>query len=278
MSVLFGVRPPKRRSATVKYGGTTMRVRLSLATGLIASLALLGACQKEPTAESYADASPPASIETTEVAPLAGGPSPSTQATAAQSADDAYMARLASKGLRAERRIDPNTGKTVLVVFNAPVPNPVLLGGPRYRYASANGRSRTRGAINSGVYAQSSSQGSATRAAAGTAVASSAAVANPAAEAVAPAAETAPATTASVAAGPGVQAIPQAAEPAVQVTDPARAGFDMTPMMWGILGLFVLALLIAIFVANRPKRSRPAFSGHQAPPEASGGEHHGAHA
>lgn len=256
-----------------------MRVRLSLATGLIASLALLGACQKEPTAESYADAAPPASIEATEIAPLAGGPSPATQATAAQSADDAYMARLASKGLRAERRLDPNTGRTVLVVFNAPVPNPVLLGGPRYRYASANSRSRTRGSLSSGVYAQSSSQSSASRAAAaGPAAASTAVAANTAAEAAAPAMEAAPATTASVAAGPGVQAIPQGAEPAVQVTDPARAGFDMTPMMWGILGLFILALLIAIFVANRPKRSRPAFSGHQAPPEASGGEHHGAHA
>jgi hypothetical protein len=257
-----------------------MRVRLSLATGLIASLALLGACQKEPTAESYADATPPASIETTEIAPLAGGPSPSTQATAVQSADDAYMARLASKGLRAERRIDPNTGRTVLVVFNAPVPNPVLLGGPRYRYASANSRSRTRGSMSSGVYAQSSAQSSSARAATGAATASTAVAANAAstAEAVAPTTEAAPATTASVATGPGVRAIPQAAEPAVQVTDPARAGFDMTPMMWGILGLIVLALLIAIFVANRPKRSRPAFSGHQAPPEASGGDHHGAHA
>lgn len=260
-----------------------MRVRLSLATGLIASLALLGACQKEPAAESYADASPPASIETTEIAPLAGGPSPSTQATVAQSSDDAYMARLASKGLRAERRLDPNTGKTVLVVFNAPVPNPVLLGGPRYRYASANGRSRTRGSMSSGVYAQSSSQSSASTqssraAATSSAAASSAVAANTAAEAAAPMTEAAPTTTASVTAGPGVQAIPSAAEPVVQVTDPARAGFDMTPMMWGILGLIVLALLIAIFVANRPKRSRPAFSGHQAPPEASGGDHHGAHA
>lgn len=259
-----------------------MRVRLSLATGLIASLALLGACQKEPTAESYADATPPASIETTEIAPLAGGPSASTQAAAVQSADDAYMARLASKGLRAERRIDPNTGRTVLVVFNAPVPNPVLLGGPRYRYASANSRSRTRGSMSSGVYAQSSSQSAASRAAATSSAAASTAVAATSAAtagAVAPTTEAAPATTtASVATGPGVRAIPQAAEPAVQVTDPARAGFDMTPMMWGILGLIVLALLIAIFVANRPKRSRPAFSGHQAPPEASGGDHHGAHA
>ncbi len=262
-----------------------MRVRLSLATGLIASLVLLGACQKEPTAESYADATPPASIETTEIAPLAGGPSPSTQATAAQSADDAYMARLASKGLRAERRLDPNTGKTVLVVYNAPVPNPVLLGGPRYRYASANGRSRTRGSMSSGVYAQSqssaSARSSASRAAATSSAAASTAVAAntaPAAEAAAPATEAAPATTASVTAGPGVRAIPSAAEPAVQVTDPARAGFDMTPMMWGILALIVLALLVAIFVANRPKRSRPAFSGHHAPAEASGGDHHGAHA
>lgn len=256
-----------------------MRVRLSLATGLIASLALLGACQKEPTAESYADATPPASIETTEVAPLAGGPSPAAQATVAQSADDAYMARLASKGLRAERRLDPNTGKTVLVVFNAPVPNPVLLGGPRQRYASANSRSRTRGSMSSGVYAQSSAQSSSARAATGSAAASIAVAANStASEAAAPATEAAPTTTASVTSGPGVQPIPQAAEPAVQVTDPARAGFDMTPMMWGILGLIVLALLIAIFVANRPKRSRPAFSGHQAPPEASGGDHHGAHA
>ena len=248
--------------------------------GRAGSLALLGACQKEPTAESYADATPPASIETTEVAPLAGGPSPAAQATVAQSSDDAYMARLASKGLRAERRIDPNTGKTVLVVFNAPVPNPVLLGGPRYRYASAKSRSRTRGSMSSGVYAQSSAQASSARAASSSAAASTAVAANSAAAAgtAAPATEAAPTTTASVTAGPGVQPIPQAAEPAVQVTDPARAGFDMTPMMWGILGLIVLALLIAIFVANRPKRSRPAFSGHHAPPEASGGDHHGAHA
>lgn len=257
-----------------------MRVRLSLATGLIASLALLGACQKEPTAESYAEAAPSASSPATEAAPLAGGPSASTQAAAAQSADDAYMARLASKGLRAERRIDPNTGKTVLVVFNAPVPNPVLRGGPGYRYASANGRSRTRGSLDRGVYAQSSVQSA--RAAAATTAAGSAVAANAATqtESAAPTADTAPTTTASVATGPGVQPIPQSTEPAVQVTDPARAGFDMTPMMWGIVGLIVLALLIALFVANRPKRSRPAFSGHQAPPEASGGDaHHGeAHA
>lgn len=265
-----------------------MRVSLSLATGLIASLALLGACQKEPSAEAYADNSPPPSVEATEIAPLAGGPSAQTQATASQSADDAYIAGLESRGLMAERRYNPATGQTTLVVFNRPIANPTLRGGPRTRYASAGNRSRVAGSMRGGVYAQSSRSSSASSAASASSAvaansASSAATAAPSANAAATAENAAPVDMAT---GPGVQPIPQAAAgPApVQVTDPARAGFTMpkmSPMMMGIIALIILALLVALFVANRPKprRHSPNLSGHQAPPEASGGDHHGeAHA
>lgn len=253
-----------------------MRVRLSLATGLIASLALLGACQKEPTAEAYAGAdAPPASVQTTEVAPLAGAPSEQTQAAATQSADDAYIASLESRGLMAERRYDPATGRTTLVVFNRPIANPVLRGGPRTRYAANTRTARVRGSMSSGVYASTarsaSSSAAASSAVAANTAAAPAVTAAPSASAAAPAESAAPATVATT--GPGVQAIPQASEPAVQVTDPARAGFEMTPTMWGIVGLIILALLIALFVANRPKARRQAYSAHQAPPEASGGAH-----
>lgn len=256
-----------------------MRLRLSLATGLIASLALLGACQKEPTAEAYAaNDAPPPSVQTTEVAPLAGAPSEQTQAAATQSADDAYIAGLESRGLMAERRYDPATGRTTLVVFNRPIANPVLRGGPRTRYAVNTRTARVRGSMSSGVYASTarSASSSASSTASSSAVAANAAAAPavtaaPSASAAAPAESAAPATVAAT--GPGVQAIPQASEPAVQVTDPARAGFEMTPTMWGIVGLIILALLIALFVANRPKARRQAYSAHQAPPEASGGAH-----
>ncbi|MBX7249309.1 MAG: hypothetical protein K1X35_09750 [Caulobacteraceae bacterium] len=256
-----------------------MRARLSLAAGLIASLALLGACQKEPDAEAYAEAAPPPA-ETTQVAPLAGAPAPDTRQAANQAADDAYMARLEAKGLMAERRIDPATGKTVLVVFNRPIQNPVLRGGPHYRYAANNHRAR-RGAMGGSWASNSAGHPVASAAAGSAATAASGAASSAPATTAAPAADTAaPVTVASTpTTGPGVRPIPQAAEPAVNVTDPARAGFPpMTPMMWGIVGLIVLALLIALFVANRPRQRRPAYSGHQAPPEASGGDHGQAHA
>jgi hypothetical protein len=245
-----------------------MRARLSIAAGLIVSLSLLGACQREPEAEVYADAAPPPQIETVEVAPLAGGPSEETRGAATQASNDAYMESLAAKGLMAERRINPDTGESMLVVFNRPIKNPVLRGGPHYRYA-ANHRAR-HGSMDRGWASNGGN--------AGVAAASSGVVAAqpsaPAADAAAPVSEAAAAPAGP--AGPGVQPI---AEPTVNVTDPARAGFEMTPMMWGIVGLIILALLIALFMANRPKPRRHSYSSHQAPPEASGGDHNGeAHA
>lgn len=259
-----------------------MRVRLSLATGLIASLALLGACQQEPAAEAWQDETPPPAMETVEVAPLAGAPAASSQAAARQAADDAWLARLEAKGLIAKRQMDPDTGNMVWVISNKPVPNPVLFGGP-VRHARAAPARRTRGAIASGVYADNSraarpavAASAATSAAAASAAdASAEAAAAPTTDAAVAAADAA-ATPAPGATGPGVQPIPEAEQPA-NVVDPAHAGFQMTPMMWGVVGLIILALLVALFVANRPKR-RPAYHANQAPPEVTGGSHEAHHA
>ena len=257
-----------------------MRVRLTLATGLIASLALLGACQQEPEAQAWQDETPPPAAEQVEVAPLAGGPSESAQASARQAADDAWLARLESKGLIAKRQMDPDSGRMIWVISNRPVANPPLLGGP-VRHARTEPARRTRGTITTGTYASASATSSARAAApsantaataAADANATAAAPSTDAAVAAADQAAAAPATT-----GPGVQPIPEADQPA-NIVDPARAGFEMTPMMWGIVGLIILALLIALFVANRPKPRRQAYHATQAPPEASGGHHEAHHA
>jgi len=261
-----------------------MRVRLSLATGLIASLALLGACQQEPETQAWQDEAPPPAMETVEVAPLAGGPTASSQVAAQQAADDAWLARLEAKGLIAKRQLDPDTGKMVWVISNRPVPNPVLFGGPsRSRHAGLAPR-RSRGAIATGVYADSSSSArpaaassSASAAASSAAPAATATPAAPTTDSAAAAADAAAAAPVTTATGPGVQPIPEADRPA-NIVDPARAGFEMTPMMWGIVGLIVLALLAALFFANRPKPRRQAYHATQAPPEASGGSHEPHHA
>lgn len=258
-----------------------MRVRLSLATGLIASLALLGACQQEPAAEAWQDETPPPSVETIEVAPLAGGPSETSQVAARQAADDAWVARLEAKGLIAKRQMDPDTGAMVWVISNKPIANPVLRGGP-VRHAGLTPSRRSRGTIASGVYADNSR--AARPAVAASAAASTAADASASSEAaasadaaVAAADATAAEATVAEATTTGVQPIPEADQP-VNIVDPARAGFEMTPMMWGIAGLIVLALLAALFMANRPKSRRPNYHATQAPPEASGGNHEPHHA
>lgn len=256
-----------------------MRVRLSLATGLIATLALLGACAQEPESYAIQDEAPPPAVQSEQVAPLAGGPSQDSQKASRQAADDAFVARMASKGLLAERRIDPDSGRTIWSISNRPVPNPVLFGGPT-RQARAAPRARSRGTISSGVYAaNSASSSSRTTAAASSASTTAAdAAATSAAPSAQAAAETAAPTTAAAApaaAGPGVRAIPQDTS---NIPDPATAGFAMTPMMWGIVGLILLALLAALFLANRPKARRPAYHANQAPPEASGGDHEPRHA
>ena len=257
-----------------------MRVRLSLAAGLIASLGLLGACQQEPEAQAWQDETPPPAMETVEVAPLAGGPTASTQAAARQAADDAWLARLEAKGLIAKRQMDPDSGKMIWVISNRPVPNPVLFGGPS-RHARAAPARRARGAIATGVYADNASSARSAAASASTSAAASSAAEATAAAPAAPTTDSA--TTAAVAApttvatGPGVQPIPEADRP-VNVVDPAQAGFNMTPMMWGIVGLIILALLVALVVANRPKPRRQNYHATQAPPEASGGSHEARHA
>jgi hypothetical protein len=252
-----------------------MRVRLSLATALIASFALLGACAQEPEAVALQDDTPPPAMEVQEVAPLAGAPTATSQLAARQAADDAWLARLEAKGLIAERKMDPDTGKMIWVVSNRPVPNPVLFGGPNYRHARAAPR-RARGTVAGGVYASNSAAPTAQASASAASAASpaSTAAAAPAADAAA-AAEAAPETTAATAtSGPGVQPIPQAAD----VVDTKQAGFTMTPTLWGVVAAIVLALLLALFVANRPKARRPAYHANQAPPEASGGSHEAHHA
>jgi len=174
--------------------------------------------------------------------------------------------------------MDPDTGKMVWVISNKPVPNPVLFGGP-VRHARAAPARRSRAAAV--AYADNSSARPA--ATAGSAAASSASASAAEAAASVEAAASTDAAVAATDAAPaeatttGVQPIPEADRP-VNVVDPARAGFEMTPMMWGIAGLIVLALLAALFLANRPKSRRQNYHATQAPPEASGGTHEPHHA
>jgi len=240
-----------------------MRVRTSLIAAFVASLVALGACQREPEPEALMDEAPPAETADIERVELAGGPSADTEATARQASDDAFVARLESRGLMVTRKTDAS-GKSVLVISNRPVPNPVLFGGPRTRVAKAPRRERLAGTIGGGVR---DSRPAATTGAAAGAVASTAAPAPTAPAPEAPATETAAATAAPAPSG----RIETADGAPVQVADPARAGFEMSPMMWGIAGVILAALLLLLFLANRPKKPQRRYSSHEVPPEASGG-------
>jgi len=233
-----------------------MRVHAGVFAGLIASFALLGACAREPVEGAYVDEQAIEAAPAPEPIPLAGGPSPSARAAASQANEDAYIARLASKGLMAERRVDPQTGRSILVISNRPVPNPVLFGGPNSarRHARAGTRVRS-GTLGGGVPTAASP-----RPAASPSPAAPGPVEQPAA----------PIETAQAA--PMAAPAPAPVEPA-PVANPARAGFEMTPTLWGVAGAILLALLALLFFANRPKR-KTRYSSHQAPAEASGGEAH----
>ena len=242
-----------------------MAFRTGLYAGLIASLVLLGACQREPESEAFLDEPAPPPAEEIEAVELAGGPSEDTRMAARQAADDAFVARLEARGLMVTRRMGPD-GRMVMVISNRPVPNPVLFGGKRRHARAAPGRTRLA-TIGGGSAGRSAAAGSSAAAssAAGTAAA-------PTAEVQAPAQTAARVETAQAA--PAAAATAPTRENPVQVADPARAGFEMSPMMWGVLGLILAAILAVLFMANRPRSSsRPRLSGHQAPPEASGGAH-----
>lgn len=241
-----------------------MRVRSGLFAGLAASLLLLGACARDPMDGAYYDdAPPPPAPEAHEPIELAGGPSREAERAAGQAQDDAYIASLASKGLIAERRIDPETGEYVLVVSNRPIPNPVLFGGPEHRRPrlGQSGRKGGRMAPVQPRIARAPAASAAASAAASPAASASAAPAASAGEQAAPAAQPAPALSAPM----------PAAEPAA-ATEP-KPRFRMTSTHWIVLGLALLALLGLIYAATRPKK-RTRFSGRQAPSEASGGEAH----
>lgn len=241
-----------------------MRVRSGVFAGLIASLALLGACAREPLEAAYYEETPPPAEEAYEPVDLAGGPSREAERTVGQAEDDAYIASLASKGLIAERRIDPDTGESVLVVSNRPIPNPVLFGGPEHRrpLVRQSGRKGGRMApapVRETASLQSGSEGRA-------ASPSPAATPVTAAAAPAPAApEAQTAATLPVNAAP----LPAESQPAAE----PQPRFRMTSVHWTVLGLALLALLGLIYAAARPKK-RASYSGHRAPPEASGGEAH----
>lgn len=236
-----------------------MRIRSGLIAALTVSFALLGACAREPMESAWVDEQIPPEAGMAEPIELAGGPSEATQGAAHQAEDDAYIARLASKGLIAERRIDPDTGRSVLVISNRPVPNPVLFGGPEHRRPRVAQSGRRAGRYESPR----------PRADAGVARPAPSTSASSAAAPGATASTTTPAPVAAAAPPATAGAVPAPVEP-VRVADPAQAGFRMTPAVWGIIGAAVLALLALLFFANRPKK-RTRYSSHQAPPEASGG-------
>jgi hypothetical protein len=231
-----------------------MRIRSGLIAALTVSFAMLGACAREPMESAWVDEQIPPEAGMAEPIELAGGPSEATQGAAHQAEDDAYIAHLASRGLIAERRIDPDTGRSVLVISNRPVPNPVLFGGPERRRprVAQSGRKAGRYESPRPAYAPRTVSQAA-----------------PSGQAAAPTTTPAPTVAAAAPAPAPVGVAPAPADP-VQVADPAQAGFRMTPAVWGIIGAALLALLALLFFANRPKK-RTRYSSHQAPPEASGG-------
>jgi hypothetical protein len=208
----------------------------SVTTLIIAAAALLGACSKQTVA---VEVPPPPQPAPAEQPVLMGAPTDGASlASARQAEEDAYVAALPS-GLITTHRTGAD-GRVILVVSNAPIANPSWRSGPyrgaRHHY-HLNGGPRSR---------------SVTTASAGTSevAVNSQTPPNPTGAMANPIIPTAkPAPTATVAAA--------APAPVAPVDKPAThtAGITLSPGMWLIGGLVLLAIVVLILLAGRkPKR------------------------
>ena len=206
------------------------------ALAALAASALLGACMKHMDEQAAAAPPPPAPPEQPALmgAPVAT-PAPTTDTTAADAAatqaqanDDAYIASLPA-GLMAVHVRDPATGVTFLRISNYPVANPAM----RARIWHARHHPILNGGPSKGTPSIT------------TASAAPVTTATPTAT---------PAPTTMAAAAPTPSAIHST--PATQTA--GFKGITLSPGMWLIGGLALLAIVVLVMLAGRkPQRREP---------------------
>jgi hypothetical protein len=200
----------------------------------LGAAALLGACTKHIDDQAYGGAppTPPAP----EQPQLMGGPADAaataTQQAAmqaqVQAASDAYVASL-PPGLMAVHKTDPATGRTILVVSNYPVPNPLWNGGHPLEARAYVIRPPHH-----------------------TAPVVTASAADATAKSAAPSATAATPTIAAATTAPAVSSVSVGdPQPTVQTQTAGFKGVTLSPGMWLIGGGVLLAIIVLIMLAGR---------------------------
>jgi hypothetical protein len=198
------------------------------ALAALAASALLGACVKHVD-EQAAAAPPPAPPEQPALmgaATTTPADTTTADAAAAQANDDAYISSLPA-GLMAVHKVDAATGRTILVISNYPVANPAM----RARIWHARHHSILKGGTDKAVPSITT-------------------------------ASTAPVTTATPSTTPAPTTMAAAAPtPSATHSTPATqtAGFKgltLSPGMWLIGGLALLAVIVLVMLAGRKQQRR----------------------
>jgi hypothetical protein len=200
------------------------------ALAALAASALLGACVKHVDEQAAAAPPPPPPEQPALMGAATTTPADTTTADAAaaqtQANDDAYVSSLPA-GLMAVHKFDAATGRTILVISNYPVANP----GLRARIWHARHHSILKG----GTDKASPSITTASAAPVTTAT---------------PTATPAPTTMAAAASTPS-------ATHSTPVTQTAGfKGLTLSPGMWLIGGLALLAVIVLVMLAGRKQQRR----------------------
>jgi cell division septation protein DedD len=200
------------------------------ALAALAASALLGACVKHVDEQAAASPPPPPPEQPALMGASTATPADTADAAAtqAQANDDAYISSLPA-GLMAVHKFDAASGRTILVISNYPVANP----GLRARIWHA----RHHPTLNGGV---DKSTPSIT-----TASAAPAATAQPT-----PSTTPAPTTVAQAAPTPGETH----STPATQAA--GFKGLTLSPGMWLIGGIALLAIIVLVMLAGRKQPRR----------------------
>jgi hypothetical protein len=203
----------------------------------LAASALLGGCLKQVDEQAAAAPPPPPPPEQPALmgapaatpAPMAADtPAAVGAAAQAQANDDAYIASL-PPGLMAVHKVDPATGRTILVISNYPISNPAM----RARIWHARHHPILNGGPSKGTPSIT------TASAAPSTTAPSTPAATPAPTTVAQAASTPSATHST---------------PATQTA--GFKGVTLSPGMWLIGGLALLAIVVLVMLAGRKQPRR----------------------
>jgi hypothetical protein len=200
-----------------------------------AATALVAGCAKHM--DNEAQATPPAPPPASETPTLAGGPQTQVmaQATSAQASEDSYLSSL-PPGLMVTHRTDAS-GAPILVISNYPVANPAARP---HLWASVRHRHHAR--LQGGpVVVTASAAPAVTR------------PEIPPVQSTAPAVPNTTVAQAPVAQAPAARApVAPAAAPATQTA--GVHGVTLSPGMWLIAGLVLLAVVVLIMLAGRKSR------------------------